>query len=107
MGYSERHRFPAVWPVPPSYYDPKIAMQSYEELGFDWVSLSEHHYSGNRTRSEDTVKYAAAHQLGLGVSYDRVEDVARVPKSSLVVGAKQLATLKILWSQLRWEAPGP
>ena len=54
MGYSERHKFPATWPVPPSYYDPKIAMQSYqegiaecelaEELGFDWVSLSEHYY---------------------------------------------------------------
>ncbi|MFQ6029970.1 MAG: LLM class flavin-dependent oxidoreductase, partial [Dehalococcoidia bacterium] len=59
MGYSERHKFPANWPVPPSYHDPKIAMQSYqegleecqfaEELGFDWISLSEHHYSGNRT----------------------------------------------------------
>jgi alkanesulfonate monooxygenase SsuD/methylene tetrahydromethanopterin reductase-like flavin-dependent oxidoreductase (luciferase family) len=69
MGYSERHKFPATWPVPPSYYDPKIAMQSYqegiaecelaEELGFDWVSLSEHHYSGNRTTPNPAVMAAA------------------------------------------------
>jgi alkanesulfonate monooxygenase SsuD/methylene tetrahydromethanopterin reductase-like flavin-dependent oxidoreductase (luciferase family) len=69
MGYSERGKFPATWPVPPSYYDPKIAMQSYqegieecefaEELGFDWVSLSEHHYSGNRTTPNPAVMAAA------------------------------------------------
>jgi alkanesulfonate monooxygenase SsuD/methylene tetrahydromethanopterin reductase-like flavin-dependent oxidoreductase (luciferase family) len=69
MGYSERHKFPAIWPVAPSYYDPQIAMQSYqegieecelaEELGFDWVSLSEHHYSGNRTTPNPAVMAAA------------------------------------------------
>ncbi len=69
MGYAERHKFPAVWPVPPSYQDPKISMQSYqegieecefaEEMGFDWVSLSEHHYSGNRTTPNPAVMAAA------------------------------------------------
>jgi alkanesulfonate monooxygenase SsuD/methylene tetrahydromethanopterin reductase-like flavin-dependent oxidoreductase (luciferase family) len=46
---------PAEWPVPPGAYDPDIGAEAYrgmvdrvrfvEELGFDWVSLSEHHYS--------------------------------------------------------------
>ena len=53
MGYAERHTFPATWPVPPSYHDPAVTMQSYEdrleecalaeEMGFDWISCSEHH----------------------------------------------------------------
>ena len=46
---------PAEWPVPPGAYDPETGAKAYqgmvdrvryvEELGFDWVSLSEHHYS--------------------------------------------------------------
>src|SRR5271165_4621255 len=45
----------AEWPVPPAAYDPDAGAQAYqgmidrvqyvEELGFDWVSVSEHHYS--------------------------------------------------------------
>ena len=72
MGYQERDKFPAGWPVPPSYYDPEVAMQSYrdgmaecrlaEEAGFDWVSLSEHHYSGNRTTPNPAVMAAAVAQ---------------------------------------------
>ncbi len=31
MGYSERHKFPATWPVPPSQHDPAVTMQSYED----------------------------------------------------------------------------
>lgn len=69
MGYAERHTFPAIWPVPPIYDDPKVSMRSYqegieecefaEEMGFDWVSLSEHHYSGNRTTPNAAVMAAA------------------------------------------------
>ena len=69
MGYSERHMFPANWPVPPIYQDPEISMRSYqegmeecefaEEVGFDWVSLSEHHYSGNRTTPNPALMAAA------------------------------------------------
>ncbi len=69
MGYPERHKFPATWPVPPSYLDPKIAMRSYqegleecefaEEMGFDWISVSEHHYSGNRTTPNPELMAAA------------------------------------------------
>ena len=69
MGYAERHKFPPGWPVPPVHQDSNIAMRSYQEglaecelaerLGFDWVSLSEHHYSGNRTTPNPAVMAAA------------------------------------------------
>ena len=69
MGYAERHKYPAGWPAPPSYQDPKISMQTYrdgmeecefaESVGFDWISLSEHHYSGNRTTPNPVVMAAA------------------------------------------------
>ena len=69
MGYAERDRFPEGWPVPPSFHDPEVSMRSYaegmaecelaEDLGFDWISLSEHHYSGNRTTPNPAVMAAA------------------------------------------------
>ncbi len=46
---------PREWPVPPGAYDPAVGVEAYrsmvervkfvEALGFDWVSVSEHHYS--------------------------------------------------------------
>jgi alkanesulfonate monooxygenase SsuD/methylene tetrahydromethanopterin reductase-like flavin-dependent oxidoreductase (luciferase family) len=46
---------PREWPVPAGAYDPEIGARAYqgmvervrfvEELGFDWISVSEHHYS--------------------------------------------------------------
>ena len=72
MGYADRHKFPAIWPVPPSYHDPVVTMQSYadgleecalaEEMGFDWISCSEHHYSGNRLTPNPAVMAAAVSQ---------------------------------------------
>src|SRR5713101_1210873 len=72
MGYAERHKFPATWPVPPSHHDPAVTMQSYkdgleecelaEEMGFDWISCSEHHYSGNRLTPNPAVMAAAVSQ---------------------------------------------
>ena len=69
MSYSERDTFPAGWPVPPAYHDPAVSQMSYrqgmaecelaEDLGFDWISLSEHHYSGNRTTPNPAVMAAA------------------------------------------------
>ena len=69
MGYADRHKLPAVWPVPPSYQDPETSMRTYqegmeecefaEEMGFEWVSLSEHHYSGARTTPNPAVMAAA------------------------------------------------
>ena len=53
--YAPSPDLPREWPVPPANYDPAIGaealrgmverVQFVEELGFDWVSLSEHHYS--------------------------------------------------------------
>lgn len=72
MGYAERHTFPATWPVPPSYHDPTVTMRSYAEgleecelaeaMGFDWISCSEHHYSGNRLTPNPAVMAAAVSQ---------------------------------------------
>jgi len=69
MGYSERGKFPDTWPIPPSYHDPKTSVQSYqdgmqecefaEEMGFEWVSLSEHHYSGRIATGNPALMAAA------------------------------------------------
>ena len=69
MGYSQRHLFPATWPIPPSYHDPETSVQSYqegmdecefaEEMGFEWISLSEHHYSGRIATGNPAVMAAA------------------------------------------------
>ena len=72
MGYSERHKFPAAWPVPPGDHDPAVTVRSYEEgleecelaeeIGFDWISFSEHHYSGNRLTPNPALMAAAVAQ---------------------------------------------
>src|ERR1700680_1136286 len=51
---AEAHQ-PAGWPSPPTLFDAEIGQRTYdhsleyaelaEELGFDWISVSEHHYS--------------------------------------------------------------
>jgi alkanesulfonate monooxygenase SsuD/methylene tetrahydromethanopterin reductase-like flavin-dependent oxidoreductase (luciferase family) len=56
--YFPTRPLPAEWPVPPTAYDHAAGTQSYrgmvervryvEELGFDWVSVAEHHYSPHR-----------------------------------------------------------
>jgi alkanesulfonate monooxygenase SsuD/methylene tetrahydromethanopterin reductase-like flavin-dependent oxidoreductase (luciferase family) len=53
--YQVPRTMPAEWPVPPGAYEPDVGAQAYqgmidrmlfvEELGFDWISVSEHHYS--------------------------------------------------------------
>jgi alkanesulfonate monooxygenase SsuD/methylene tetrahydromethanopterin reductase-like flavin-dependent oxidoreductase (luciferase family) len=60
VSYFETGRYvspdvPRQWPVPAAAYDPEIGAKAFhdmvdrvrfvEELGFDWVSVSEHHYS--------------------------------------------------------------
>ena len=73
MSYSDRDKFPAGWPAPPAFHDPEVSQSSYREgmaecelaesLGFDWISLSEHHYSGNRTTPNPAVRAAAVGEL--------------------------------------------
>src|SRR5215471_5219203 len=46
------------WPLPSQYYDPELGRQSFEmsiellecgdELGYDWISFAEHHYTSGR-----------------------------------------------------------
>src|SRR5882672_4670456 len=53
--YCAPQALPSEWPVPSGVYDRDAGAQAYrgmierleyvEELGFDWVSVSEHHYS--------------------------------------------------------------
>ena len=53
--YATSPSVPRGWPVPSGAYDPETGAKAHEqmierlrfieELGFDWVSLSEHHYS--------------------------------------------------------------
>jgi alkanesulfonate monooxygenase SsuD/methylene tetrahydromethanopterin reductase-like flavin-dependent oxidoreductase (luciferase family) len=69
MGYSQRRKFPAIWPIPPAYDDPQTSVQSYqegieecefaEEMGFEWISFSEHHYSGRIATGTPAVMAAA------------------------------------------------
>jgi alkanesulfonate monooxygenase SsuD/methylene tetrahydromethanopterin reductase-like flavin-dependent oxidoreductase (luciferase family) len=67
--YHSPRRLPAEWPVPPKAYNHEAGAQSYrgmvervqyvEELGFDWVSVAEHHYSPHRLTPAPIV--SAAH----------------------------------------------
>src|SRR5689334_11061595 len=54
MGAAPRHE----WPIPPGDYDLDAGRQSYEmsaellqlgdELGYDWISFAEHHFTNGR-----------------------------------------------------------
>jgi alkanesulfonate monooxygenase SsuD/methylene tetrahydromethanopterin reductase-like flavin-dependent oxidoreductase (luciferase family) len=67
--YLSPRKLPAQWPVPPDAYDREAGAQSYrgmverlqyvEALGFDWVSVAEHHYSPHRLTPAPIV--SAAH----------------------------------------------
>ena len=69
MGYSQRYNFPTTWPIPPSYHDPETSVRSYQEgmaecelaedMGFEWISFSEHHYSGRIATGAPAVMAAA------------------------------------------------
>src|SRR5215468_8266417 len=66
--YVPPQKMPAQWPLPPGFYDPEVGMQTFqgtierlqfvEELGFDWVSFSEHHY-GARILTPSPIVMAA------------------------------------------------
>ena len=52
---SSAHNYEGGWPVPPRLFDSAIGQRTYDdflgwsaladELGFDWISVSEHHYA--------------------------------------------------------------
>jgi Luciferase-like monooxygenase len=67
--YRAPGKLPPEWPVPPAAYDLDAGAEAYrgmvdrarhvERLGFDWVSVSEHHYSPRRLTPAPIV--AASH----------------------------------------------
>ncbi len=71
---------PAQWPLPPGLYEPEVGGQVFqsvlerlayvEELGFDWVSVSEHHYSARILSPSPIVMAAhlAAHLPNLKIA---------------------------------------
>jgi alkanesulfonate monooxygenase SsuD/methylene tetrahydromethanopterin reductase-like flavin-dependent oxidoreductase (luciferase family) len=73
LRYVTPQKLPAEWPLPPGFYDPDVGGQAVrsmierleliEDLGFDWVSFSEHHYSSRILTPSPIVaaSYMAAH----------------------------------------------
>jgi len=66
--YVAPQKMPSQWPLPPGCYDPDVGAQTFqstierlafvEDLGFDWVSFSEHHY-GARILSPSPIVMAS------------------------------------------------
>ena len=99
--YRTPRQLPAEWPVPPDAYDRDAGMQAYsgmiervqyaESLGFDWVSVAEHHYSPHRLTPAPIV--AAAH---LAAHSQKIKIAVRGPivsQSNPVQVAEELAML--------------
>ena len=71
--YLPPRKLPGKWPVPSGAYDREAGAQAYrgmidrlrfvEALGFDWVSVSEHHYSPQRLTPAPVI--AASHLAAL------------------------------------------
>jgi len=86
VSYFETARYPVPstvptdWPVPPGAYDPGAGAQAYqgmidrmhfvEELGFDWISVSEHHYSPRILTPNTAVSasFMAAHSKNIKIA---------------------------------------
>jgi alkanesulfonate monooxygenase SsuD/methylene tetrahydromethanopterin reductase-like flavin-dependent oxidoreductase (luciferase family) len=78
--YLPPRKLPAEWPVPPDAYDREAGVEAYrgmvarmqfaEKLGFDWVSVSEHHYSPQRLTPNPIVSAAhlAAHSQRIKIA---------------------------------------
>ena len=102
--YRARQALPAEWPVAAGKYDPDAGAEAYqamierlqfvEELGFDWVSVSEHHYSPRILSPSPIVSAAfiAAHIKKLTIAL--LGPI--VPHSNPVRVAEELAMLDTL-----------
>jgi alkanesulfonate monooxygenase SsuD/methylene tetrahydromethanopterin reductase-like flavin-dependent oxidoreductase (luciferase family) len=72
--------FPTGWPVAPAVYDPAAGAEAYrgmlerlqlvERLGFDWLSVAEHHYSHRRLTPAPMIVAAhlAAHSTRIKIA---------------------------------------
>ena len=99
--YQAPQPLPSEWPVPSGAYDPDAGARAYrgmierlefvEELGFDWVSVSEHHYSPRILTPSPIVSAAflAAHLKKIKIAL--LGPI--VPQSNPVRVAEELAML--------------
>lgn len=68
--YGARTVYEAGWPTPPGLFEPELGRRMMEELfeqvtradelGFDWISFSEHHYAPLRVPTPNPFIFAAA-----------------------------------------------
>ena len=99
--YLPPRQLPAEWPVPPEAYDREAGAQSYqgmvermkfvEELGFDWISVAEHHYSPQRLTPNPVV--SAAHLAAYATKIKIAVLGPIVSQSNPVKVAEELAML--------------
>jgi alkanesulfonate monooxygenase SsuD/methylene tetrahydromethanopterin reductase-like flavin-dependent oxidoreductase (luciferase family) len=99
--YMAPQQLPAEWPVPPDAYDREAGAQAYrgmierlqyvEALGFDWVSVSEHHYSPQRLTPAPIV--SAAHLAAYAQNIKIAVLGPIVSQSNPVQVAEELAML--------------
>src|SRR5215831_15319244 len=99
--YLAPRKLPAEWPVPPGAYDRQAGAQSYrgmierlqyvEALGFDWVSVAEHHYSPHRLTPAPVV--SAAHLAAYAPNMKIAVLGPIVSQSNPVQVAEELAML--------------
>ena len=102
--YRPPRALPSEWPAPSGAYDRDAGAQAYqgmierlqyvEELGFDWVSVSEHHYSPRILTPAPIVSasYIAAHLKKITIAL--LGPI--VPQSNPVRVAEELAMLDTL-----------
>jgi alkanesulfonate monooxygenase SsuD/methylene tetrahydromethanopterin reductase-like flavin-dependent oxidoreductase (luciferase family) len=102
--YSAPRALGSEWPVPSAAYDPEAGARAYrgmlerleyvEELGFDWVSVSEHHYSPRILTPSPIVSaaYLASHLKKIKIAV--LGPI--VPQSNPVRVAEELAMLDTL-----------
>jgi alkanesulfonate monooxygenase SsuD/methylene tetrahydromethanopterin reductase-like flavin-dependent oxidoreductase (luciferase family) len=78
--YRSPQKLPGGWPLPPAAYDSGAGAEAYrgmverlqlvERLGFDWISVAEHHYSHRRVTPAPAVVAAhlAAHSTRIKIA---------------------------------------
>ena len=102
--YRPPSALPVSWPVPPAAYDQGAGAQSYrgmverlryvEQLGCDWVSVAEHHYSPQRLTPSPIV--VAAHLAACAKTIGIAVLGPIVSQCNPVQVAEELAMLDIL-----------
>ena len=112
--YATPPELPREWPVPSGAYDPEAGAKAYramverlryiEELGFDWVSVSEHHYSPRILTPSPVV--SAAYHRGAWSSRSRSRLLGPIVRHSNPVRvAEELAMLDTMCAGAAW-SPG-